>query len=301
MSHPTVIVIVGPTSSGKSDLAVQVAKQIDGEVISADSRQVYKGMNIGSGKISQKEMRGIPHHVLDVATPKRTFTVSQYQKLAHQAIKNILKKGKTPIITGGTGLYIQAIVDNVVFPAVPPNSKLRQSLEKLPTSELSKKLLALDANRAKSIDVKNPRRLIRAIEIATALGKVPTISTSSLPYRFVIIGIKPDDEILKNNIHKRLIKRLHQGMIAEVQKLHDEGLSWKRLESFGLEYRFVAQYLQKKLTKLQMIELIEKEHWQYVKRQMTWFKRDTRITWIQEPQAALDILQTKSRPRNQSD
>lgn len=291
MSHPTVIVIVGPTSSGKSDLAVQVAKQIDGEVISADSRQVYKGMDIGSGKITQKEMGGIPHHLLDVASPKRTFTVSRYQKLAHQAIKNILKKGKTPIIAGGTGLYIQAIVDNLVFPAVPPNPKLREKLDKLSTTELFSQLLVLDRDRSESIDTKNPRRLIRAIEIATAIGKVPTNSTSPLPYRFVIIGIKPDDEILKNNIHKRLIKRLHQGMIAEVQKLHDEGLSWKRLESFGLEYRFVAQYLQKKITKLQMIELIEKEHWQYVKRQMTWFKRDNRITWIQEPQVGLKLVQ----------
>ncbi len=287
MEKPTIIVIVGPTSSGKSDLAVQIAKKVNGEIISADSRQVYRGLDIGSGKITQREMRGVPHHLLDVASPKRTFTVSQYQKLAKRLITDILRRGQTPIIAGGTGLYIQAIVDNLIFPAVPPNPKLRQELEKLSTPELFNQLLKLDPKRAESIDVKNPRRLIRAIEIATALGQVPTTSPSLLPYHFVMIGIKPTDETLKSNIHKRLIKRLRQGMTLEVQNLHGNGISWKQLESLGLEYRFVAQFLQGKITKPQMIDLIEKEHWHYVKRQMTWFKRDSRINWFSTKEEAL--------------
>ena len=287
---PEIIVILGPTASGKSDLAVAMAKKINGEIISADSRQVYKGMDIGSGKITKKEMLGIPHHLLDVASPKRTFTVSHYQKLANQKIAEIISRGRTPIVAGGTGLYIQSIVDGIVLPEVGPNHDLRHKLKILSTDKLFTKLQKLDPVRAKSIDAKNPRRLIRAIEIATALGKVPKLKTKPSPYEFVLIGLNPGEKILKQNIHKRLVKRLKQGMIQEVKKLRAAGLSWKRLESFGLEYRFVAQFLQAKITKQEMKTLIEKESWQYAKRQMTWFKRDERIRWISKPEEATGLI-----------
>lgn len=289
-SNPKIIVILGPTASGKSDLAVIIAKKISGEIISADSRQVYKGMDIGSGKITKKEMLGIPHHLLDVANPKRTFTVSHYQKLADQKIKEIISRNKTPIIVGGTGLYIQSIVDGVVLPEVGPNYDLRQKLERLSVGQLFSKLQKLDPIRAKSIDAKNPRRLIRAIEIATALGKVPELKTKPSPYEFILIGLNPGEKILKQNIHKRLEKRLKQGMIQEVKRLRAAGLSWKRLESFGLEYRFIAQYLQSKITKQEMKTLIEKESWQYAKKQMTWFKRDERIRWVTKPVEAKKLI-----------
>ncbi len=290
MSKPKIIVILGPTASGKSDLGVIIAKKINGEIISADSRQVYKGMDIGSGKITKKEMLGIPHHLLDVASPKRTFTVSHYQKLASQRIIEIINRGSTPIIAGGTGLYIQSIVDGIVLPEVGPNYDLRHKLEKLPASKLFIKLQKLDPVRAKNIDAKNPRRLIRAIEIATALGKVPKLKTKPSPYDFILIGLNPGEKILKQNIHKRLEKRLKQGMIREIKKLRAASLSWKRLESFGLEYRFIAQYLQSKITKQEMKTLIEKESWQYAKRQMTWFKRDRRIQWVTKPVEVMRLI-----------
>ncbi len=290
MKTSKIIVILGPTASGKSDLGVIIAKKINGEIISADSRQVYKGMDIGSGKITKREMLGVPHHLLDVASPKRTFTVSHYQKLANQKIAKIINRNKTPIIVGGTGLYIQSIVDGIVLPEVGPNHDLRQKLEKLSVSQLFTKLQKMDPARAKTIDAKNPRRLIRAIEIATALGKVPKLKNKPSPYNFILIGLNPGEKILKQNIHKRLEKRLKQGMVQEVKKLRVTGLSWKRLESFGLEYRFIAQYLQSKITKEEMKTLIEKESWQYAKRQMTWFKRDGRIKWVIKPQEALKLI-----------
>ena len=160
---PKIIVVLGPTASGKSDLAVQLAKKIStfsrgAEIISADSRQVYKGMDIGTGKITKRGMAGIPHHLLDVKSPKIRFSVSEYQKLANQTIKKILKREKTPIICGGTGLYIDAVIESVAFPDIPPDYRLRKKLEKLPTNELFKKLKKLDPRRAKNIDKNNPRR-----------------------------------------------------------------------------------------------------------------------------------------------
>ncbi|MEK7634419.1 MAG: tRNA (adenosine(37)-N6)-dimethylallyltransferase MiaA, partial [Patescibacteria group bacterium] len=160
-----IIVILGPTSSGKSKLAIKIAKKYDGEIISADSRQVYKKLNIGSGKITKKEMEGIPHYLLDVTSPKRTFTVNQYQKLAKKALKKIIKKGKLPIICGGTGLYIDTLIYDYQLPQVPPQPKLRKQLEKKSTEELFGQLQKLDSRRAQNIDKHNRRRLIRALEI----------------------------------------------------------------------------------------------------------------------------------------
>src|SRR3990167_3851819 len=170
-----IIVILGPTASGKSALAVKLAKKFNGEVISADSRQVYKGLNIGTGKITRKEMGGVPHYCLDVVSPKKIFTVADFKKCAEKAIEKIFAKNKTPIIVGGTGLYIQAVVDNITLPEVKPNWKLRKELEKKTTEEMFKMLKKLDPERAKTIDAKNPRRLIRAIKTAEALGKAPNL------------------------------------------------------------------------------------------------------------------------------
>lgn len=277
---PKIIVVLGPTASGKSALAVKLAKKINGEIISADSRQVYKGMDIGTGKITKKEMAGIPHHLLDIASPKKQFSVSQYQKLANQAIKKILKKGKTPIICGGTGLYINAVVDNVVFPAVPPNYQLRKKLEKLTTTELFEKLKRLDPKRAKNIDKNNPRRLIRALEIVLISKKpVPEIKKQR-NYDVLKIGIKRQPAELKKLIKKRLLKRMEIGMVEEIKKLHEQGVSWKRLFDFGLEYRWISLGLQKKVSQPEMVEKLNKAIVDYAKRQITWFKHDKEIRWV---------------------
>ena len=179
--RPKIIVVLGQTASGKSEFAVKLAKKfnppVGGEIISADSRQVYKGLDIGSGKIIKKEMKGVPHHLLDITSPKRTFTVYQYQKLAKKALKDIIKRGKIPIICGGTGLYIDSIIYGIKFPEVPPNPKLRKKLEKRTTEELFKQLQKLDPRRAQNIDKYNRRRLIRALEIIITTSKpVPTLN-----------------------------------------------------------------------------------------------------------------------------
>lgn len=292
------VVILGPTASGKTDLAIKLAKRFNGEVVSADSRQVYKGLNVGSGKITKKEMAGIPHYLLDVANPKRKFTVAQYQKLALKAIKNIQKKNKIPILVGGTGFYIQSIINGSVMPKVAPDWKLRKEMENKGAEVLFEKLKKIDSNRAKNIDRFNKRRLIRAIEIVLKTGSpVPIIvgDPRSLNFDILQIGILKSNEELKKSINIRLTKRLKdKAMINEVKKLHSHltgyGLSWKRLEEFGLEYRFVAQYLQNKITYEEMIDKIQKESEHYAKRQMTWFKRDKRIIWIKNDNRAIEIV-----------
>ncbi len=256
------IVILGPTASGKTNLSIKLSKKFGGEVVSADSRQVYKGRDIGTGKVTKKEMKGIPHYLLDVASPKKRFTVSQYQKLAQKAIKKIQKKnkpkhrahnalyasvlGKVPFLVGGTGFYIQAVVDGINIPEVKPDWKLRSELEKKSTKELFLMLKKLDSRRAKNIDKNNPRRLIRALEIVIK-SKRPVPPLKKNKPQFEVLMIRTKRENLKERIRKRLLKRLKIGMVEEVKKLRKSGLSWKRLEEFGLEYKYIAQYLQKKI------------------------------------------------------
>jgi len=291
-------VILGPTASGKSALAVKIARKFNGEIISADSRQVYKGLNIGAGKITKKEMSGIPHHCIDIISPKKVFTVVDFKKSADKAIEKIFAKNKMPIIVGGTGLYIQAIVNNIILPEVKPNWKLRKELEKKTTEEMFAILKKLDPARAKNIDAKNPRRLIRAIEIAKALGKIPNLAVKPPSWEFLQIGLKLPDEILKKNIEKRIKKMLNPptggGLVAETKKLRNPpvggGLSWKRIYELGFEYKYPALFLQNKISKDEMLAKMLIENWQYGKRQMTWFKKDKRIKWISKEKQAEKLI-----------
>lgn len=278
MQRPKLIVICGPTATGKSDYAVRLSKElaakgISSEIISADSRQVYKGLDIGSGKITVREMDGIPHHLLDVASPKRTFSVAQYKKLADKAIASIVKKNSVPIIVGGTGFYIDAVVFDQQLPEVPPNKELRKELQKLSLDQLRQQLQTLDIDRYQSIDIHNRVRMIRAIEIAAVLGKVPDTVIRSSKFAVEWIYLDFPDEVLKQRIRDRLVARMQQGMVQEVDRLHTGGVSWKRLEALGLEYRFVALHLQDKLSKDEMLVQLEAAIWQYAKRQRTWFKK----------------------------
>lgn len=304
MKKDKVIVILGQTATGKSDFAVDVANQIKGlkqpkglisrtsrsevlgEIISADSRQVYKGMDLGSGKITKKEMRGIPHHLLDIISPNKIFSVSDFQKLAKKKIEEIKNKGNIPIICGGTGFYIDTVINDTHIPEVPPNKELREKLSKKSKEELFKMLTKLDPVRASNIDKNNPIRLIRAIEIAKTIGKVPphvghVEESNNKKTDILKIGLKIPDEMLKERIKIRLLSRIKKGMIKEIEDLHkDKKASWKRLESFGLEYRYVSYFLQGKLSKDEMIEKLNTEIWHFAKRQNTWFKRDKNIIWI---------------------
>ncbi len=294
-----VIAVVGPTASGKSAIAIEIARLVGGEVVSADSRQVYSGLDIGTGKVTKCEMKGVPHHLLNVANPKHTISVVQYERLATHAIRDILKRSKVPIICGGTGLYIDAVLTTASFPAVPPNPKLRKELEKLSAEKLFEKLQKLDPARAETIDAKNPRRLIRAIEIAKTLGSVPERSPAIERYNTLYIGLTLPKDELAERIHARLIARMRRGMVAEAHRLHTVGLSWKRMESLGLEYRFLAQFLQKKLSKEKMLELLEIAIRQYAKRQMVWFKRNKSMKWFRpEEQKKLLALVKKHLFKN---
>lgn len=275
-----VIVILGQTATGKSDLAVRIAKKTNGEIISADSRQVYKGLDLGSGKITKKEMNGVPHHLLDVIDPRKIFTVEQYKKLADQKIKEILERGKTPILCGGTGFYIDAVTKGIMLPEVPPNKKLRKQLDKKSLASLLLILKKLDPARLKTIDINNKVRIVRAIEIAKSLGRVPKLKTQKPKYKFIKVGLYLPEEKLKTKISKRLEKRILAGMLKEAQKLRKSGLSWKRLESLGLEYREMALYLQKKISREDMVSNLNTQIYQFAKRQITWFKRDKDIKWI---------------------
>ncbi|MEA1929710.1 MAG: tRNA (adenosine(37)-N6)-dimethylallyltransferase MiaA [Patescibacteria group bacterium] len=297
MDRQKVLVIVGPTSSGKSGLAVELAKELDGEVISADSRQVYRGLDIGSGKITKQEMKGVPHHLLDIASPRGQFTVAKYKKLAQKKIREITERGHLPIICGGTGLYIQAALNELSLPAIPPNLELRKELERWRATKLFKKLQVLDPARVKNIDKHNPRRLIRAIEIASATRTSnppkdsPSAEGESLGgqiFDTFWIGLNPGKQILQEKINKRLQQRLRRGLTTEVKNLHaKQKISWQRLDDFGLEYRYVADFLRKQQNnsqreKISLLRKLEITNWQYAKRQMTWFKRDSQIQWMRD-------------------
>ncbi len=290
-----IVVVLGPTASGKSALAVKLAKRFNGEIISADSRQVYKGMDIGSGKITKKEMEGIPHHLLDVASPKRNFSVGRYQRVAEKTIITIVKKEKLPIICGGTAFYIRSITEGIELPKTKPDWKLRKELEKKSVKELYEMLKSMDSRRAKNIEKNNPRRLIRAIEIAIK-GPVPLLMEKP-KFTSLKIGIKKEN--LDKAIRKRLMERIDEGMIRETKRLKKSGLSWKRLEGFGLEYRWTARYLQKKISYDEMVENLCADIIRFSKKQMAWFKRDEEIKWVKGYNEATslvkDLLQKKER------
>ncbi len=304
-----IIVILGPTASGKSEMAVNLALWLNekkrcevkgAEIISADSRQVYKGMDVGTGKITKEEMQGIPHHLLDVASPKRKFTVAHFKSLGEKAIKKILEKDKIPIVCGGSAFYIKALVDGMIMPEIPPDWNLRESMEKKSNEELYKELLSLDPERARSIDKNNKRRLIRALEIIKKTGKPVPKTENNSPYKKLFLGIRVDQEELNKKIEKRLHKRIEQGMIEEVQELQRSGVSWNRLEELGLEYRWVGRYLQGKISYEKMVQSLLWDIIQFSKRQKVWWKHDERISWIKNEKKAKKIISDFLFPTEQA-
>ena len=278
------ICIVGPTAVGKSDFAVEYALKNNGEIISADSRQVYVGLDIGTGKITREEMRSVPHHLLDVADPKKQFNVEQFKTLAQKAIEDISARGKLPIICGGTGFYIEAVIGNISYPNVPHDQRLRKKLYYKTAEELFKMLSKIDPKFSLSLnnsEKNNKQRLVRFIEVGKKLGQIPPVSKSGSIYDVEWIGLTAPTEILKERIQNRLVRRIEHGMVEEAKNLHANGLSWKRMEELGLEYRYLAYYLQEKMLLDKMKGLLEMEIWHYAKRQLVWFKRNKDINWIE--------------------
>lgn len=283
-----ILIIVGPTASGKTALSIELAKKLDGEVISADSRQVYRGLDIGTGKVTKREMQGIPHHLLDVASPKKAFNADDFVRRADRAIRDIAKRGKLPIIAGGTGFYIDALVGRITLPDVPPDPALRKKLQTKTAEQLYALLKKKDPARATSMDTPSERynkvRLIRALEIAQALGQNPPPSAQAQKYDTLWIGINPPFKVLEQKISKRLSQRLKIGMIAEAKRLHAGGLSYKRMEALGLEYRSLARFLQGKITRSEMEAELGRDIRRYAKHQFSYWKRNTDIKWVKPSQ-----------------
>jgi len=299
-SHkPKVLVVLGTTSAGKTSLAVKLAAELGGEIISADSRQVYKGMDIGTGKdLREYKVKGkkIKYHLIDIASPKQEFNLAKYQKLAFKTIKDVLDRKKLPIIVGGSGLYLQAIVDNFQLSSSKPDLKKRAELEKLSLEELLKRLQKLKpefAARLNNSDSHNQRRLIRYLEIIEINAPEKTISTQPT-YDFLLLGLNLPDDILKEKIITRLNDRLEEGLVDEVKNLHKEGVSWERLLSFGLEYKFVSQYLKDELDYEVMVEKLSTALYRFAKRQKTWFRRwekqGRKINWIEDLKSAKEVI-----------
>jgi len=288
VQKPKVIAVVGPTASGKTSLGIFLAQRVGGEVISADSRQVYTGLDIGTGKVTKAETKGIPHHLIDVVSPKKQFTVDDFVKKAEKAHSNILQNDRMTIVVGGTGLYVDVFVGRMSYPNVPPNPKLRQQLDTKDARALFTLLQKLDPERAATIEQGNKRRLIRAIEIAKAIGKSPPPNPTP-KYDVLWLGLNPGKDKLATNIRKRLKARLKVGMVAEAKRLHKAGVSYKRMDELGLEYRYLSALLQHKLSKKEFETELERAIQKYAKRQLTWFKRNKNIHWVTSKAEALRL------------
>ena len=291
---PKIIVIVGPTASGKSDLAIKIAGKFNSEIISADSRQIYRGMDIGTAKPAKTEIRKIPHHLIDIKNPDENYTVAQYKKDCLKAIKMVLAKNKIPVLVGGTGLYIKTIADNLEIPEVKPDFQLREKLEKelklKGLNYLYQNLIELDPEAAYIIDSKNPRRIVRALEITLKTEKPFSQQRKSGKKLFncLKIGISLPKEKLREKINKRADKILKNGLIKEVKNLIKKyPFDIPAFDAIG--YREIINYLQGKVSLDETTALIKKNTWRYAKRQITWFKKDKKIIWIDNPQKAFAI------------
>ena len=278
------LVLLGPTASGKTHLAVQAARQLDGEIISADSRQVYRGLDIGSGK-DLEEYGSTPYHLIDIADPGYEFSLFDFAQAFSRAFSEIKSRNRLPILCGGTGLYLDAVLQGYELVKVGENKVLRQELELLPLSSLQKRLQSLRPDQHNSTDLEDRSRLIRAIEIAVG-EKLATARPLELPdLKPRVFGLRWPRELLRKRITQRLRQRLEQGMIEEVEGLHKAGVSWETLDFYGLEYRFISQYLQGQLNRNDLFQKLNSAIHQFAKRQETWFRRMERqgvvIHWLE--------------------
>ena len=281
------IVILGPTASGKTALAVRLAADVHGEIISADSRQVYRGMDIGTGKdLSeyQTEKGSVPVHLIDIIEPQQEFNVFEFQKRFYEIYNSLLHKQVLPVLVGGTGIYLESVLTDYDLPAALPDRRLRDEMAGKSLAELQEILLSMKPALHNKTDLEDRERLIRKIEIEKARQKTSGESLEKPFLNAAIFGIHWERDVLRQRIAQRLTKRIEEGMIEEVSRLRSQGLSWERLDSFGLEYRYVAMYLQNKITLYEMTSRLQIAIGQFAKRQMTWFRRmekkGVKIEWI---------------------
>lgn len=304
---PKAVVVLGPTACGKTKLAVRLALEFNGEIISADSRQVYRYLNLGSGKDladyqfflkkgGRRRRVRVPYHLIDVVSPKIQFNLAQYQKLATQAFDDVLSRGRLPFLVGGSGLYLDAMIYNYQLPKNQKSAaaikKYRQKLNQLSLSQLLTKLKKIDPDAYLVIDKKNRRRVTRALEIYYQTGqpKSKQINQRFPDYDFLVLGVKfPLSEIYQR-IDQRLDARLRLGLIAEVKKLRQTGISWRRLDELGLEYRYISYYLRGRLDKQTMKNELRLAIHRFAKRQLTWFKRHPEIIWCENLSSSRQLI-----------
>ncbi|MEK9182938.1 MAG: tRNA (adenosine(37)-N6)-dimethylallyltransferase MiaA [Patescibacteria group bacterium] len=298
------VVILGPTASGKTDFSIELAKRFNGEIINADSRQIYKKMNIGTAKVrgawqKNKETNekvfvyeNIPHYLVDFIDPGDDFSLAQFKDLVVARAREIISRGKLPLLVGGTGLYIQAVVDNLLIPAVPPNKKLRKSLEEKTNLELVELLAKLDPLAVRTIDVENKRRLIRALEVCIWTGKTFSGQQNKGEPLFecLQIGLSVPRDELNNRIAERAEKMMERGLLEEVRALVKQRYGWNLPSMSGTGYKQFANYFQKKISLEEAVELLKRDTRRYARRQMTWFKRDIKIKWVSNVEDAARLI-----------
>ena len=284
-----VIVIVGPTASGKTGLSIELAKRIGGEIISADSMQIYKDMNIGTAKVTEEEKEGINHYLIDIISPEERYTVSNFKKDAEKAIEEILAKGKTPIVVGGTGLYVNSLIYGIEYQEMEYDEEYRDMLMKKAETEMGLKeiyeeALKIDPEAMKKIFPSDKKRIVRVLEIYKATGKTKTEQEilsrkNGVKYDYRVFGIERDREELYERINKRVDIMIEQGLVDEVKYIYNK---YKKFPTAmqGLGYKEVIWYLEYKITYDEMIELIKKETRRYAKRQLTWFRKTENIVWL---------------------
>jgi tRNA dimethylallyltransferase len=281
-ARPPVVAIVGTNASGKSELAVTLAKVFEGEVVSADSRQVYRDLDIGTGKLTESEMRGVPHHLIDVADVDTTrFSLADFQRLAYRAIDDIQHRGRVPFLAGGTGLYVRAIVEGYQLVAAAPDLQRRAALERLSAEELFGLLATYDKSVADGVDPRNRRRIIRAIEILEQGVDYPLMPSNAPRYRVLQLGITWPPTVLRERIEARLARRMREGMVAEVAGLLARGVPLATLDSLGLEYRHVARLLTGDYRDEQeLFDKLRTAIYRFSRRQLSWFRKDETIVWL---------------------
>lgn len=291
MKNNKLVAIVGPTASGKTDLAIFLAQKFGGELISADSRQVYRGMDLGTGK-----NKTYPQHLIDICDPKEQYSIAEFQKDAYKIIFSLFKKHKLPILVGGSGLYLNSVIYGYQIPKT--SLTLRQELDKLSLSQLMEQLKKYDPKSYEKIDHRNRRRILRASECSIANRRPISEYHKKKPdFQSMILGIDIDRRYLYQNIDQRVDKRIKEGMIEEVKNLLKSGISYERLQRFGLEYREISQYLNKlkvegykPKTKNEMIEKLKFRIHNFARHQLTWFRKNKEIIWIKnKKQAEIEV------------
>jgi tRNA dimethylallyltransferase len=289
------IAVVGPTASGKTALAIKLARRFNGEIVSADSRQVYRGMDIGTAKPTKAEMRAVPHHLIDIKDPDEEYAVAEYKRDAVAAIHEILARKKVPILVGGTGLYVKTVLENLDIPHVPARPALRKKIEKeiekKGLDEVFKKLIALDPEAAYVVDPKNPRRVVRALEVALATGRPFTAQRLKQEPLFetLVLGLDPPPAILRKKMDRRVDAMMKAGLIKEVKRLVKRyGEHEKAFDAIG--YREIIGYLNGVMPLAEAAAAMRLNTRRYAKRQMTWFGKDESVHWVKDGKEAEKLV-----------